>query len=218
MSSSHVLCRFLSVFVCKIMRSCFPFGFGWYNFTLGVIMPTVYMAGNALVVARSQLQYVCFKERMVSSICQLLWIWGAIACYADFLFFCFSSWQWKVKSLNKARDLWHTLSTSTSPLDFQASHIAAHWLPTAKIRLFPGIIYVFFCFFLAEAVSHFDKLQRVKCWNLEWRWLPWQECCFGWGCADKTLERWLLQGGILPLTPWLFGQSINTPQQPYICC
>lgn len=172
MSSSHILQRFLSVFVCKIMRSCFPFGFGWYDFTLGVIMPTVSMVGNALVVAWSQLQYVCFKERMVSSICQLQWIWGLLSWSVDFFFFCFPSWQWKVKSLNKARDLWHTLSTPTSPLDL------SKWLPdftyssTLVTHSNDEMICWYISVFLAEGISHFDKLQKVKCWNLERRWLP----------------------------------------------
>lgn len=201
------------------MRSCFSFGFGWYNFTLGIIMPTVCMAGNALVVARGQLQYVCFKERMVSSICQLLWNWELLLCYVDFFFFfCFSTWQWKVKCVKKAKELWHTLDPPPRPYltcqsNSQISHISAHRLPTAKIRLFPGVIYCYYLF-LAKAISHFDKLQRVKCWILEWRWLPWQECCFGRGSADKRLEQGLLQGVFLPLTPWLFGQNINTPQCP----
>lgn len=61
---------------------------------------------------------------------------------------------------------------------------------TAKIRLFPIII----VFFLAEVISHFEKLQRTICWNLEWRSLPWQKCCwlqhFGWGCADEKKKKW----------------------------
>lgn len=164
MSLSHILCRFLSVFVCIKMQSCFPCGFGWYHFTLGVIMPTVYMAGDALVVARSQLQYVCLKERMVSSICQLLWIWRPLLAMWAFSFF-FPFLTVKGKEIESGQGpLTHMKHPPrphlTCQSDFQISHVAAPWLFTEKIRWFPGII----CVFSAEAISHFENCRG---WNVE---------------------------------------------------
>lgn len=136
---------------------------------------------------------------MVSSICQLLQIWGLLL----FLLSFFPSCQWKVKSWNKARDLWKIFSTPRSPLVKATSRFHIDQCTHSKDQTISYYDWVFFSW------SHlsFWKITEGDLLKLGVEITPltemllittlWLRLCW-W--KKKKMQRWLLQGVFLPLT------------------